>query len=53
VPQKYEKLKASFTKRGYSDKKAKELAARTYNSRKKPGDPPLHRGKQKKGYRPS
>lgn len=41
MPKQYEKIRDSYKRRGMSDKKAKELAARTYNKRRKKGQKPV------------
>jgi uncharacterized protein (DUF2384 family) len=41
VPKMYEEIKESYLKRGESPAKAKEIAARTYNKRRKPGQKPV------------
>jgi hypothetical protein len=44
MPKKYEAVRDSLMKSGYSEKRAKELAARTYNARRKPGQKPVTGG---------
>jgi hypothetical protein len=41
MPKMYEEIKESYLKKGTPLKKAKEIAARTYNKYKKPGQPAL------------
>jgi len=48
VPKKYLKIKKSYIKRGKSEKRAKELAAKTYNAQRKPGQKPVTRSYHKK-----
>lgn len=41
MPAKYEAIRDSYIKRGVSARKAKELAARTYNKQRKKGQKPV------------
>lgn len=47
MPKKYEEIRDSLKARGASDKKAKQIAAATYNKQRKPGQAPVT-GKHKK-----
>jgi hypothetical protein len=43
VPEKYEKIKQEYLKKGDSRKVAEKKAAMTYNSQRKPGQKPVTR----------
>lgn len=43
MPAKYEAIRDSYEKKGVPVKKAKKLAAMTYNSQRKPGQAPVTR----------
>lgn len=43
MPLKYEKIRDSYEKKGVPEKKAKKLAAMTYNATRKPGQAPVTR----------
>lgn len=45
MPKAYEKMRDHFIRAGKSVKRAKELAARIYNARRKPGQKPVTRKK--------
>jgi hypothetical protein len=48
VPEKYLKLKQKFLQQGKSPSRAKMLAAKIYNSQRKPGSKPVSRKYHKK-----
>ncbi len=49
MPEQYERIKASYLKRGKSLKEAKRLAAMTYNAQH-PGQPMKPHRKKKEGF---
>lgn len=51
MPAKYEAMRDHFIRAGKSEKRAKELAARIFNSQRKKGEKPVTRShKSKEGY---
>lgn len=48
MPRQYEDIRDSYEKRGVPVKRAKKLAAMTYNAHRKPGTPPVTRGSDNK-----
>lgn len=47
MPDKYEKIRDAYLRKGIAEKLAKKYAAMTYNSQRKPGQKPVT-GKDKK-----
>lgn len=41
MPKKYEHIRDAYMEKGYSDKRAKQIAAATYNKQRKPGTKPV------------
>jgi hypothetical protein len=47
MPKQYEDIRDSYEKRGVPAKRAKKLAAMTYNAHRKAGTPPVTRSSDK------
>lgn len=47
MPRQYERIRDSYESRGVPAKRAKKLAAMTYNAHRKPGTPPVTRNSDK------